>query len=718
MTKKKTKSTNKGLEHQILCVFSKNPFNSFNFKQLSARLGIKDKASRELIKSLINKLVKEDVLVERGRGKYIINRQNIPGEYVPKSMITGIVDMKQTGKAYILPDNGGEDVFINAGNTNHALNGDHVKVLLFPRRKSRKQEGQIVEVLKRKTIRFVGTIQVSKHFAFLIPDEESMPTDIFISKERLNGAEDGDKVLGEIIEWPERAKNPFGTIIEVLGKPGDNNVEMTSILTNFDLNIGFSDGLLKEADNIPKTISKEEIKKRRDFRKVFTLTIDPFDAKDFDDAISIKKLSDTSWEIGVHIADVSHYVKENSGLDKEAFERANSVYLVDRVIPMLPEVLSNQLCSLRPNEDKLCFSAVFEVDNKMKILKHWFGKTIINSDKRYNYEEVQEIIEGKNKDAFSKDILKLHQLAQILRKARFTKGSIDFHSQEVRFVLDKEGNPIKTYVKIPQDSNHLVEEFMLLANKKVAERIGIKGKEDKKEKSFVYRVHDEPTYEKLNAFSEFISKFGYSINYKDKSSMANSFNKLFQSISGKAEENLIETIALRTMAKAIYSTDNHGHYGLSFSHYTHFTSPIRRYADLMVHRLLEHYLNGGKSANKEDLEEQCKHISEQERIAIDAERMSVKYMQAKFLLDKVGQNFKGVISGVSKWGIFVELEDNKCEGMVSLKTMKDDYYFLDEDNYQVIGHNSHKKYTLGDKVKIRVIEVDLSKRQMNFQLLS
>jgi ribonuclease R len=417
--------------------------------------------------------VKEDVLVERGRGKYIINRQNIPGEYVPKSMITGIVDMKQTGKAYILPDNGGEDVFINAGNTNHALNGDHVKVLLFPRRKSRKQEGQIVEVLKRKTIRFVGTIQVSKHFAFLIPDEESMPTDIFISKERLNGAEDGDKVLGEIIEWPERAKNPFGTIIEVLGKPGDNNVEMTSILTNFDLNIGFSDALLKEADNIPKTISKEEIKKRRDFRKVFTLTIDPFDAKDFDDAISIKKLSDTSWEIGVHIADVSHYVKENSGLDKEAFERANSVYLVDRVIPMLPEVLSNQLCSLRPNEDKLCFSAVFEVDNKMKILKQWFGKTIINSDKRYNYEEVQEIIEGKNKDAFSKDILKLHQLAQILRKARFTKGSIDFHSQEVRFVLDKEGNPIKTYVKIPQDSNHLVEEFMLLANKKVAERIGI-----------------------------------------------------------------------------------------------------------------------------------------------------------------------------------------------------------------------------------------------------
>jgi len=717
MTPKKKKKGlgSNTLLHQTLCIFANKPFSSFNYKQLSARLGIKDKASKNLVKLIVQDLLKSENIEELKPGKYRLNPNNIHPDFTRKSIVTGTVDMKKTGKAYIITDDDMEDVFINAANTNRALNGDHVKVQLFPKRKGRKTEGEIIEIIKRKTHKFVGTIQISKHFAFLIADEESMPIDVFISKDKLNGAENGDKVFIEITDWPERAKNPFGKIVEILGRPGDNDVEMMSILSNAGIKTHFPDAVIKEANNINQQITKEEIKKRRDFRNTLTITIDPFDAKDFDDAISIKKLTNKNWEIGVHIADVSHFVKPNSRLDKEAFERANSTYLVDRVIPMLPENLSNQLCSLRPKEDKLCFSAVFEIDNNAQVLNQWFGKTVINSDRRYNYKEAQEIIEGGG-DKYAKEIITLNQIAKKFRKKRFLKGSINFHSQEVRFILNDEGEPLETYVKTPKDSNHLVEEYMLLANKKVAEKIG-NTKNGKTPKTFIYRVHDEPPHEKLTAFSEFIAKFGYAINYNNRNTMAKSFNNLFSNISGKAEENLIETVALRTMAKAIYSTDNNGHYGLAFNYYSHFTSPIRRYADLMVHRLLEHYLKNGGSEDGNSLEKKCIHLSEQERKSVDAERMSVKYMQAKYLLDKVGESFFGVISGVSKWGIFVELKESKCEGMVSLKSLSNDYYFLDEENYKVIGRHTNKTYTLGDQVKIKIINIDLSKRQMDFELI-
>lgn len=698
----------------VLEVFVNNPYRALNFRQISSQLGLSDKASKELVKVILEDLRKNKSIVELNRGKYQLAPEKFK-EAIPKNYVTGVVDMKQSGKAYIITPELDEDVFIAYNNTGTALHGDKVKVHLFPKRKGYKIEGQIVEILSRARINFVGTISLSGKIGFLIPDDATIPIDIMIPPENMKKAKNGQKAVVKIIEWTKHAKNPIGEVVEILGTPGDHDVEMKSILVNHNFPLSFSRAAEKEAAKIKETISEDEIRNYRDFRGVFTITIDPEDAKDFDDAISLKKVRENVWEVGIHIANVSHYVKEGSAIDKEGYERGTSVYLVDRVIPMLPEKLSNLVCSLRPNEDKLCFSAVFIMNEKAEVLEEWFGETIIRSNRRYNYEEVQAIIEGGDGD--NKDeLLILNDLAQNLRSARFKSGAINFNTVEVKFKLDENGKPLNTYIVESKEANWLIEEFMLLANRKVAELIGMK-RGNRKPKTFVYRIHDEPNQEKLTRFTEFIGKMGYNLKTTSRKVVANSFNKLFEQISGKAESSIIENIAIRTMAKAEYSTKNIGHYGLDFKYYTHFTAPIRRYPDLMVHRLLKDYLAGKPSVSEEDFEPLCQHSSEMERKAELAERESVKYKQVEYMMDKIGQEFYGLISGVSKWGIYVEIEENKCEGMISLKYLSDDFYYLDEDNYRVVGQRYGQEYKLGDRLKIRVRKVDMQKKQMDFVLV-
>lgn len=714
MKKKKNRRPLSALNGIILSIFTENPFKAYNYKQVGHLIGAKDKAGRDMIHNILSELIDDESLIEVKRGKYQLNPLKIK-ELTKQKYIIGKVDMLKTGKAYITPDDGGDDVYIAPNNLGHALHEDKVKVIIFPKRRGHKTEGQIVEVLERPKNTYVGVLEMSKNFGFVLADSQSMPYDIFVPKTKTNTALDGQKVLVKITDWPEHSNNPFGEIIETLGTPGDNNVEMQSILADYNFPLSFPKKVEQDAAKISTVITDSEIKKRKDFRDIWTITIDPYDAKDFDDALSLVKLQNGNYEVGIHIADVSHYVVPGTQLDNEALLRATSVYLVDRVIPMLPEILSNQVCSLRPNEEKLTFSAVFELNNKAEIIKQWFGKTVINSNRRFTYEEAQEIIES-GKGEYAEEIGILHALATILRKKRFNNGSINFHSEEVKFKLDEKGKPIETYIKEQKEANYLIEEFMLLANKKVAEFIG-KVPQGKNAKTFVYRIHDEPNPEKLNTFVQFLKKLGYSLNISSRQTLASSYNSLFEKIHGKGEENMIETIAVRTMAKAEYSTENIGHYGLAFPFYSHFTSPIRRYPDLMVHRLLEQYLNGGKSANRDVYEEMCKHSSEMERKAQQAERDSIKYKQVEFLLDKKGKVFDGVISGVSKWGIFVQLNISKSEGLIRFNDLKDDYYYLDEDNYRIIGRQSGNIYQLGDEVNVLVKDVDMEKRQLDLAIM-
>jgi ribonuclease R len=623
--------------------------------------------------------------------------------------ITGTVDMTRMGYGFISCDDMEDDVFVSAKNLNTALHGDKVKVWLYARRKGARPEGEVVEIIERWRTSFVGTVEIMPNFAFLMPDNKNMPFDLYIPISKLNGAKQGQKAVARVTDWNPRSKNPVAEIINVLGDPGLHSTEMHAILAEFELPYQFTEEVESDAEKIRSEITEADIKERRDFRNVPTFTVDPADARDFDDALSLHQLENGNWEVGIHIADVTHYVKLGSLTEEEAKQRATSVYLVDRVVPMLPERLSNNICSLIPSEDKLTYSAVFELNDKSEVLNEWFGRTIINSDKRFSYSEAQYVIdtgEGEMKD----QVLMLHKLAQQLRAKRFAFGAFSFERVEVQFDLDDEGRPLGVRFRDMGTANQLIEEFMLLANKRVAEFVGKK----LKGKTFVYRIHDKPDPEKISNFRQFITRFGYKLT-ADENNLPKAMNRLMKEVAGRSEQNIIETIALRAMAKAVYSTDNIGHYGLAFKYYTHFTSPIRRYPDMMVHRLLTAYLDGENPGSQEKYEKLCDHSSKMERLANEAERASVKYKQVEFMSDKMGQVFDGVISGVTEWGIYVEIIENQCEGMVSVRDLADDFYEYDEENYCIRGRSTGKLYTLGDRVKVEVVKADMQKKQLDYR---
>jgi len=709
MSKKKNNSSVKQvLTQMVLDVFEQNGNTPLNYKQVSAKLNVRDPESRDIIFEILREEAKKNTLKELSPGKFQLLEL--------KTFVEGKVDLTNDGSAFIVTDDEFEsDIFVAPRKLRNALNGDRVKVYVYAKSKGKHKEGEVIEILQRNKMEFTGIVKLSERFAFFIPDDRKMMHDIFIPIPDLNGAKNGIKAVAEITDWPADAKNPIGRIKHILGAQGENDTEMNAILAEYGFPLSFPADVEHESEEIADTITPQEIAKRRDFREVLTFTIDPFDAKDFDDAISFRYLENGNYEVGVHIADVSHYIIPDSALDKEALDRATSVYLVDRVIPMLPERLSNGLCSLRPKEDKLTFSAVFELDENAYIINEWYGKTIIHSNRRFTYEEVQEIIEAKAGE-FEKEILQLNALAYKLRERKFKNGAISFETTEVKFKLDETGKPTGVYVKERKDAHKLIEDFMLLANRKVAEHVSKMGK-GKHKYTFVYRVHDSPKPEALANFANFAARFGYKINTKSDKETAKSLNYLMEDVEGKKEQNVLTHLAIRSMAKAIYTTKSSSHYGLAFDHYTHFTSPIRRYPDVMVHRLLFHYLNGGQSANAEHYEKLCQHSSQMEKKASDAERASIKYKQAEYLRDQVGNIFSGIISGVTEWGMYVEIIENKCEGMIRLRDISDDFYTLDEKNYAIIGQRKKKVYQLGDEVKIRVKNVDLTKKQIDFSLV-
>jgi len=693
-----------GLKTSIMALFYEEPTYVYNYKQLSSKLGAKNTTAQLLVSVSLQELRDNQVLEEVSKGRFRLIAKT-------GGTIIGTMELNYKGFGQVFCEELNDTILIQAPNMNHALDGDKVKIHVFARRKKSDTEGEVVEVLERAQKTVVGTVEISQFSAFLVPTKR-MPFDLYIPMDKLKGAKNGQKAIARILDWPEKARNPFAEIVDVLGDAGVNNTEMHAILAEFGLPYKYPEKVDEAANKIPLEIPKEEIANRRDFRKVPTFTIDPVDAKDFDDALSIQKLENDFWEVGVHIADVTYYVRQNSIIEEEAYERATSVYLVDRVVPMLPERLSNGVCSLRPKEEKLCYSAVFQLDENAKIQKEWFGRTVIFSDRRFSYEEAQAVIETGEGD-MKEEILTLDRLAKKLRAKRFEGGSIDFDRVEVKIEVDSAGKPINVFFKESKDSNKLIEEFMLLANKKVAELIG-KPSPRKKEKTFVYRIHDKPDPEKLEKFNHFIKRFGYGIMTSSPSAVSESMNQLINNVSGKKEQNVIETLAIRTMAKAEYSTRNIGHYGLGFEYYTHFTSPIRRYPDMMVHRLLDRYLQDGTSVAANKYEEMCKHSSDMENRAANAERASIKYKQVEFMSDKIGQQYKGVISGVTEWGIYVEIEENKCEGMVPLHELTDDFYQFDEKNYCITGRRTHRKYQLGDEVVIEILRANMEKKQLDF----
>ncbi|MCI5054847.1 MAG: ribonuclease R [Flavobacteriales bacterium] len=694
---------------EVINVFKESGRKPLNYKQVSKRLGIKSVSDKKKIDKILLTLKSQKKLTEVTPGKYRIKEDVIT--------IIGRIDMTKSGSGYLVSDQVDDDIYIRERDMNHAFHDDLVEVEVFRSySKSKKPDGRVKRVLERAKTEFVGIIELSKKFGFVIPDG-NMNSDIFVPEKFLNGARDGDKVVVKITEWPDgKNDSPSGEIVDVLGKPGENETEIHSILTEYGLPRGFPQRLEEEAKKIPLEITQEEINKRKDYRSILTFTIDPVDAKDFDDALSFRVLDNGNYEVGVHIADVTHYVKPGTNIEQEAVERATSIYLVDRVIPMLPEVLSNVVCSLRPHEDKLCFAAIFELDSGANIKNRWFGRTVIHSDRRFTYEEAQEVIETGDGD-HAKEVQKLNELAKKLREKRMSSGAIAFDREEVKFKLRADGSPEGVYFKVAKDSNKLIEEFMLLANRNVAEFIG-KVSNKKDEKTFVYRVHDEPDTAKLAEFSAFLKKLGYRYNFNNTKNVSSQMNDLLVEVRGKGESNLIETLAVRTMQKAIYTTENRGHYGLSFQYYTHFTSPIRRYPDMMVHRLLQAYLNKENVEKKEYYEKLCQHSSKREKLAEEAERDSIKFKQAEFLQQKIGQLFEGTISGVTEWGIYVEINENKCEGMVRLRNIQGDFYFFDEANYRVVGRRNKKVFQLGDPVMVKIADVDVLKKQIDFELLS
>lgn len=710
--KKKEKKVGKHLKKKelveiLLNYFRTKPNEAFSLKQLFQALKLTTHPGKMLCIDVVEEMLEDNFLIEIEKGRYKINDKG--------QILTGTFVRKSNGKNSFIPEEGGEPIFIAERNSAHAMNNDKVKVALCAKRKKHQLEAQVIEILEHANETFVGVLKVSKNYAFLLTETSTLANDIFIPKDKLKGGKNGDKAIVRITEWPEEAKNPFGEVIDILGKAGDNTTEMHAILAEYGLPYVYPQAVEAAAEKLSADITPEDYAEREDFRDVVTFTIDPKDAKDFDDALSIRTLKPGLWEVGVHIADVSHYVKEGSIIDKEAAKRATSVYLVDRTIPMLPERLCNFICSLRPDEEKLAYSVIFEMNEKAEVKNYRIRHTVIKSNRRFTYEEAQQIIETGEGD-YKEEVLQLNRLAQILREKRMAAGSINFDRCEVKFEIDETGKPLSVYFKVSKEANKLIEEFMLLANKTVAEYVG-KVPKNKKPKVLPYRIHDLPDPDKLDNLNQFIARFGYKIRTGgSKAEVSKSINHLLGEIEGKKEQNLIETVSLRAMQKARYSIYNIGHYGLAFDYYTHFTSPIRRYPDLMVHRLFTRYLAGGRSAQADKYETLCEHSSAMEQTAASAERASVKYKQVEFMGERIGEVYDGVISGVTEWGLYVEINENKCEGMIAMRDLGNDFYEFDEKNYCLIGRRHHQKFSLGDPIKIKVARANLAKKQLDFVL--